>query len=168
MLLKSGDMVRIKGGGLYGGLIGRVVRDQTGEVVTVWTEHREVGACRDEVAKMRNPPDNWMPERSRLPYGRWICKDGTVCLHNRDYHVIWEKLPDGTVQEPVDPQAWREIVAEEWFYGDGCKPYPSSKNPAFDKGSRARCEAALAEFGLSPDAKPSDPERFYRLAARMV
>jgi hypothetical protein len=59
-------------------------------------------------------------DRDHLPYGMWICADGTVYLFNRKYKPIWKRLPKMLDAEPVlDQKEWVKYVTEIHFWNDG-------------------------------------------------
>jgi hypothetical protein len=56
-----------------------------------------------------------------LPYGMWVCLDGSTYLFNRKYQPIYQKTPDGVVV-PADREGWIKWVSQIYFYDDSAKP----------------------------------------------
>jgi hypothetical protein len=82
------------------------------------------------------------PKYRRLPYGRWLCSDGTEVLFSRRYKPLWSRSP-GAAAVPMVGNEWiQNIVDERWFYDDKNEPWV---NPA----TYSRCLQVLKEFGVS-------------------
>lgn len=83
-----------------------------------------------------------LPMRLYLPYGKWICADGTEVLYNRDYCPIWAKTPAGEVLT-LDPDTWISGIqnSNHSYFGDGSKPWN-------DKATLEKCLNALKEWGV--------------------
>ena len=60
-------------------------------------------------------------DHSELPYGKWVCADGSSYLFNRYYQPIYRRCPDGVV-EPADRSAWIDWTSQVYFYNDASKP----------------------------------------------
>jgi hypothetical protein len=60
-----------------------------------------------------------------LPYGKYICADGTEVFFNRYYQPIW-KMRNGQYL-PADPGEWITYATQEWFYDDHNPPWVSRK-----------------------------------------
>lgn len=87
--------------------------------------------------------------RQFLPYGKWICADGSEVLFNRNYGPMHRRRPDGTItswpppfwndDDPKSP-TWVHWLRQEWFYDDGVR----------EPEKRKRGIEALAAWGLEP------------------
>jgi hypothetical protein len=118
----------------------------------------------------RDDDPNARPNKRRLfrrwlPYGKWTCADGRQVLFNRAYRPIWERSP-GQPAKPADVEEWvEELVREEWFYNDGCRPCDSDGFKVLQ-----RCLKVLQDFGASwePIAHYADVRRADSLAAAQV
>jgi hypothetical protein len=74
-----------------------------------------------------------------LPYGVWTTRTGRQVLFNRFYEPIWQREPDKP-PEPADAAEWvKEIVNQQWFYGDENKTEASMRRAA---------SAALESWGV--------------------
>lgn len=56
-------------------------------------------------------------DRYDLPYGMWVCDDGTAYLFNRRYEPIWVKRPGRKATE-ADPKEWVKWRTQFWFWSD--------------------------------------------------
>lgn len=74
-----------------------------------------------------------------LPYGIWRCKDGRDVLFNRYYEPIYQRFPDGTLED-ADPAEWINWSGQEWFYTDADS----------EAQKRRKAESALAAFMAAP------------------
>ena len=90
------------------------------------------------------PRSKW---RFVLPYGRWLCKDGTEFLFDRRYCALWQRSPDGFTTPSRN--IWVRNIAEEfWFFDDDTAPWYENQ-AAFE--SLMRSLRALTDFGINPD-----------------
>jgi hypothetical protein len=97
----------------------------------------EVSVCRDQSGAA-----SFKPMRLFLPYGKWVCPDGSEVLYNRDYCPLWAKKPDGTV-EALDPDTWVTIETQaESYFNDGNSPWWG------DKRTMEIGMAVLKEWGV--------------------
>lgn len=78
--------------------------------------------------------------RCRLPYGIWICMNGSQILFNRDYNAIWLKPKEGGVVA-IDPDA-RIIYTEQVFFFNDNNP------PWINKRTLEGCIKVLREWGV--------------------
>jgi hypothetical protein len=72
-------------------------------------------------AAEQRPPHSYFPMRKTLPYGRYICADGSFVLHNRDYEPLW-RVRNGRSTK-CNPKEWVEHARQEWFYSDSNPPW---------------------------------------------
>ena len=101
------------------------------------TARSEVSVPRDQ-----SSTDALLPMRLYLPYGKWICADGTEVLYNRDYCPIWARTPAGKVFT-LDPDTWVSGIqsSNDFYYADGSKPWDN-------KISLDKCLDALKSWGV--------------------
>jgi hypothetical protein len=64
------------------------------------------------------PYERFVRHRLRLPYGRWITKDGTKVLYNRKYQPLFIWRPGADKPERCKPHHV-QFVEEGWFFSDG-------------------------------------------------
>ncbi|MGD9649365.1 MAG: hypothetical protein AB7U41_01090 [Dongiaceae bacterium] len=119
-----------------------ILINHVGSCATIYTHggmgdlgDHEISVCRDQ-----GEASTFVPLRFIMPYGQWICDDGTKILHNRDYHPIWSMSPDGKVESPA-PETWVRYSKEEWFFEDGTEPWTT-------KETKIKCDKILNEFGV--------------------
>lgn len=103
-----------------------------------------VSALRAEMSAYRDQAkvSAFMPQRLKLPYGKWTCADGSEVMFNRDYCPIWVRTVDGKV-ETIDPDT--EIIYEgeaEYCFHDGTAPWYGKNNDL------TACLNALSEWGV--------------------
>ena len=73
-----------------------------------------------------------------LPYGMYICKDGSEVLFNRGYEPILKRHA-GVITYPK-PHSWVDgVVDQVVFYNDGC-------SARHDKNTRDRCKKVIEVF----------------------
>jgi hypothetical protein len=84
--------------------------------------------------------------RDVLPYGRWLCADGTQVLFDRRYCGLWQRSPAG-VTIPAKNLWLENVEAEFWFFNDDCTPWHNNFIPGFD--ALTRCVRALFDFGIT-------------------
>lgn len=53
---------------------------------------------------------------SDVPYGMWICKDGSVYLFNRGYQPIAVRKPGQPAELVKDPNMRVDFCSQVWFY----------------------------------------------------
>ncbi|WP_207457231.1 hypothetical protein [Azospirillum sp. SYSU D00513] len=83
----------------------------------------------------------FVPQRLRLPYGRWTEPDGAVVLFSRDYAPLWRLRPN-TVPEPLPPWLWIQHEGrEEWLW-------QGAKTPWSDPATARAMEALLWDAGV--------------------
>jgi hypothetical protein len=102
-----GIVLQTEDGGAYGGS------------VTICT-HTSLSATlvKGEVFPLADQSTEFVPMRIFVPYGKFICEDGSEVLFNRDYNPLWARNPDGSVVA-LEPDTWvthRNVVH---FYGGG-------------------------------------------------
>lgn len=56
---------------------------------------------KEQVFPLSDQSREYIPLRLFIPYGKWICPDGSEVLYNRDYRPLWKKEIDGMVV-PID------------------------------------------------------------------
>lgn len=100
-----GIVLKSEDGGMYGGG-GKVITD------------KDLGASfvKGQVFPLADQSIDFMPLRLVMPYGKYICSDGSEVLYNRDYRPLWKKEPDGAVV-PVDSDQYIDHVRQEGFFG---------------------------------------------------
>ncbi|MEJ7778895.1 MAG: hypothetical protein WKF68_04825 [Daejeonella sp.] len=77
-----------------------------------------------------------------LPYGKWICTEGTEVLFNRDYSPIWLRKVDGTVNS-IDEDTWIDYLDEpDFYFADNNTPWSG------DKVTFAKCLRVLKEWAV--------------------
>ncbi len=60
--------------------------------------------------------------RLSLPYGRYLTRDGSSVLFNRDYEPLVRMDSNGG-RELCNPEEWVEnLIGQEYFYQDDCTP----------------------------------------------
>jgi hypothetical protein len=82
--------------------------------------------------------------RRELPYGVWVCGDGTLVLFNRGYAPIWKRTPDGTVtrvKTPAFGKNWVKWEKQYHFFNDSNPPWRNAQTRRF-------CEELLESFGV--------------------
>ncbi len=86
--------------------------------------------------------ENLTPMRLYLPYGKWLCADGTEVLYNRDYCPIWARTRDGKVFT-LDPDTWIANIqtSVSHYFADRSTPWSS-------KTTHEKCMAVLKEWGV--------------------
>lgn len=82
--------------------IGIVLKAEVGGVyegsVTICTDTSlEVLLVKGEVFPIEDQFIDFIPLRLFMPYGKWVCPDGSEVLYNRDYRPLWKRETDGTV-----------------------------------------------------------------------
>ncbi len=109
-----------------------VMRRDTKEIGIVWRTEISgayggtVRICTDtflegslvkgEVFPLVDQSIDFIPLRLFMPYGKYICLDGSEVLYNRDYRPLWKKDPDGTVTR-VASDLFIEHDKSEGFFG---------------------------------------------------
>lgn len=96
----------------------------------------------------------WRPMRLYMPYGKWVCGDGSEVLFNRDYHPIWAKLKSGEVIR-LEPKTWVKHEEQHYFFDDGSSPWRKKKTVAV-------CDSILKSWGVD-HLEPKTIENFHRL-----
>ncbi len=114
------------------------------------------GLCvRNEVQVYRQQPQSTrVPMRLTLPYGKWICDDGSEVLYNRDYKPIWVKKSNGEVSD-IDPNTWVNHKDSIYFFNDGNPPWAKKK-------TREMCVGILKEWGVETRL-PNTLKDYYEL-----
>lgn len=94
------------------------------------------------VPREQSIPENLTPMRLYLPYGKWLCADGTEVLYNRDYCPIWARTSDGKVFT-LDPDTWIANIQSSvsHYFADRNTPWNSEE-------THKKCVAALKEWGV--------------------
>ncbi|MEQ8823816.1 MAG: hypothetical protein RIC14_05535 [Filomicrobium sp.] len=57
-------------------------------------------------------------EKMELPYGIWVCADGTLYLFNRKYQPIWYRAPGAAVAKPANRSERVPFVNQVWLWDD--------------------------------------------------
>lgn len=73
-----------------------------------------------------------------LPYGIWVCADGTTYLFNRSYTPLWKK-ERGQFARKLDGNERIDFISEFFLWTDDISPRGNS-------GVRASMETLLASF----------------------
>jgi hypothetical protein len=118
--------------------------DTSRKVVHGYNDGGHFYAGRHEVTLLKEKPDfnQFKPQRLLLPYGKWICEDGTEVLFNRDYAPIWRKTPKGDITK-IDADTWVEhIDRSEGYYDDRTASYYGNKQ------TLELCQRVLDEWGV--------------------
>lgn len=110
--------------------------------------------ARHEVSIRRKPAKTIQPMRLFLPYGKYICADGSEVLYNRDYTPMWAKFKDGRVVA-LEPDTWVTHTDQVAFYTPESPPWE-------DKKTAAKCLEILAEWGVS-DKTPKTLFPFFEM-----
>lgn len=140
-LLAPGTLVRIKRGNVLAIVI---KQDEWNRTLDLYTDKGSASATREEVAVCTDQSGTaeFKPMRLYIPYGKWVCPDGSEVLYNRDYCPLWAKKPDGTVIA-VDPDTWVTIKdSSESYFNDGTAPWWG------DKSTLSVGMAVLKEWGV--------------------
>ena len=77
-----------------------------------------------------------------LPYGQWICADGSKVIFNRQQQAIWKVSAEGVFSSAY-PGEWIAAVGSEVFFNDGNPPWRSKK-------TLEKCFLMLAERMHTP------------------
>ncbi len=85
--------------------------------------------------------------RLYLPYGKWVCEDGTEVLFNRDYCPMWARNPSGEIVG-IEPDLWVIFKEQTWFTDESGR-YQKQKG-----------ENILKEWGLAGE-KPASLNRIF-------
>jgi hypothetical protein len=139
--LDPGTFVTLKGSKK---LVVVLHHDTRSKVVHGYNDGGNFWAGRHEVTLLKEQPQlsQFKPQRLLLPYGKWICVDGTEVLYNRDYAPIWQKSPKGNVTK-IDADTWVEhIDHSKHYYDDRTAPYYGNKQ-TFEL-----CLRVLDEWGV--------------------
>ena len=113
--------------------------------VTAYGDSGPITAARYEVAVFRDQSraESFRPMRLYLPYGKWICSDGTQVLYNRDYCPLWVKGPDGKVAS-IDADYWIDYKKDEYYFEGSQAPWYGVKTKKYME----RCIAELQTWGV--------------------
>lgn len=78
--------------------------------------------------------------REQLPFGCWLCDDGTEILFDKHHNPLWQRSGPG---QPAERATARPdtIVDERRFYSRETLPWR-------DSGSLRRCRAVLEDWGV--------------------
>lgn len=71
--------------------------------------------AKTEVFPLADQSIKFTPKRLFMPYGKYICADGSEVLFNRDYNPLWGKTPDGSVIA-LEPDTWIDHDDSVYFY----------------------------------------------------
>lgn len=77
--------------------------------------------AKEEIFPLADQSKNFIPLRLFIPYGKFICQDGSEVLHNRDYRPLWKKELDGTVT-PINSETYIEHYKQEGFFNEQNTP----------------------------------------------
>jgi hypothetical protein len=150
--LKRGTVIRVKPLQIDAVVINEDISNDT---VNFYSDSGPGVCVRNEVKVYREQPITApQPMRLALPYGKWICKDGSEVLFNRDYKPIWAKLLTGEVIS-IEPNTWIDSKEQTWFFKDSNPPWTDNK-------TLARCKGALEEWGVA-DRIPKTLGDYYEL-----
>jgi hypothetical protein len=139
-LITPGSLVRIKSN-LQPAIL--ISHDGRNDVVVCYNDRGAMTAGRHEisVAKDQSGASAFKPLRLVLPYGKWICADGTEVLFNRDYCPLWAKSKDGVI-EAIDPDFWIAYEEQHHYFNDGTVPWRG------DKKKLTELEGVLEEWNV--------------------
>jgi hypothetical protein len=114
-------------------------------VVTAYGHSGPATVARDEVAVYWDQSNAkvFKPMRLYLPYGKWICVDGSEVLYNRDYCPLWVKRPNGVVSE-IDPDVWVDYVDDQHFFNANEAPWFGKQN----NQKMETCQNVLRQWGV--------------------
>lgn len=122
-----GTWVRLRHSTRALGKWGRVLKVEGNGCFIVETDScKELLCARSDirVSQSRAAPHDWFPMRKTLPYGQYVCADGSKVLFNRDYEPLIKIMADGT-RSACDPKEQIIFDRQEWFYwADTHKPAP--------------------------------------------
>ncbi|MBY0314413.1 MAG: DUF5623 domain-containing protein [Bdellovibrionales bacterium] len=150
--LKRGTVIRVKPLQIDAVVI---KEDITNDTVEFYSDSGPGVCVRDEVKVYRQQPGSTrLPMRLTLPYGKWICEDGSEVLFNRDYKPIWAKLPNGEVKD-IEPNTWVKNKDCIYFFDDSNPPWAKKK-------TREMCFGVLVEWGVA-DRIPKALAEYYEL-----
>lgn len=99
--------------------------------------------AKHEVSLLVDQSIEFVPMRLFLPYGKYVCDDGSEVLFNRDYNPLWSRKPDGSVAA-IDPDTFIKHDRSKTQH------YFNQKNgPAWgDKNMREIGMSVLKEWGV--------------------
>ena len=124
---------------------GLVIKDKfSGSYIKCYTDSGIKSFSRDQISVARDQSRKleFNPMKLMLPYGKWICKNGSEVLFNRDYKPIWIKDESGVVYS-VEPHLWiRDIQEHVFFFQGGSEPWSG------DKKSTSICLQVLKEWSV--------------------
>lgn len=124
---------------------GLVIKDKFyGSYIKCYTDSGIKSFSRDQISVVRDQSRKleFKPMKLLLPFGKWICKNGSEVLFNRDYNPIWVKEKNGVVYS-VEPHLWiRDIQEHIFFFQEGSEPWSG------DKKSTSICLQALKEWSV--------------------
>lgn len=106
-----------------------ISHDYHNDLIVCYADNGREVMNRNEITVPRKKPvAKFEPMRLFLPYGKWVCGDGSEVLFNRDYTPIWLKTPLGKVTS-IDIDTWVDYKEKtEFYYGDGDAPYRGNRS----------------------------------------
>jgi hypothetical protein len=121
-----------------------ISHQQRNRVVICYSDRGPVTTDREEVSVPKNQSGatDFKPMRLWLPYGKWLCVNGTEVLFNRDYCPIWIKGKDDKVSS-IEPDT--EVEKDdpgEFYFNDRTAPWYGNKQ------TLAECIAVLEGWGV--------------------
>jgi hypothetical protein len=72
--------------------------------------------------------EHWPFERAGdIPYGCWICEDGTQILFDREYRPMWKRPGECQPATRADPNEWIDWVMMYSLHDDAPQPRHSKR-----------------------------------------
>jgi hypothetical protein len=85
-----------------------------------------------------------LEQRRRLPYGVYLCWDGSAVIFDRRYQPRYRRALDGTVRRDDPGRRVHGIRGNLWFYNDDCSPRVNLETLRRITIIQRRWEAAVA------------------------
>jgi hypothetical protein len=79
-----------------------------------------------------------------LPYGYFRDANGREIIFNRRYRLLWQRLPDGTI-ERANPHEWIDWIEQSWFDADRIR---------YERSTREALREILRKFFRGEDLTP--------------
>lgn len=100
----------------------------SGGAVTSFGHSGPALVVRYEVSVFRDQSKaaDFKPRRHYLPYGKWVCGDGSEVLYNRDYYPLWIRDRQGNVTE-IDADTWVNYVEDIYLFEGSNRPWENSE-----------------------------------------
>src|SRR5690606_2579687 len=86
--------------------------------VTVCTHTSlSAGLVKGEVFPLADQSIEFVSERLFIPYGKYVCEDGSEVLFNRDYNPLWARKSDCSIIA-LEPDTWVSHRDTVHYYDD--------------------------------------------------